>query len=511
MATRPALLLLSLVLVLPLAAQDEEMKPSAVETSLPKPVITEHRIDLNPGSLDYLVETGYMPMRDEEGSLKAKIFFMAYTRKDAGEASQRPITFAFNGGPGSSSVWLHLGALGPKRVLMSDEGELLPPPYQLVDNPDTWLTFTDLVFIDPVMTGYSRPAPGEEKGQFHGVEEDVESVAEFIRVYATTRRRWSSPKFIAGESYGTTRAAGLSGQLQQRHGMYLSGLMLVSSVLNFQTLRFRVGNDLPYLLYLPTYTATAWYHGKLPRDLQRLKVEEAIERARRYALSEYALALLQGSDLSRGKRRETADELAKFTGLSREYILRSDLRVPIMRFVKELLRSEGRSVGRLDSRFKGIDRDSAGESFEYDSSYSAIQGPYTAMLNAYVREDLGYENDIPYEILGGRVQPWNWGSSSRGYTNVAETLRGAMSRNPHLHVFVANGYYDLATPFFATEYTFTHLGGDPALRQRVDMAYYPSGHMMYIHKPSLRQLKLDVERFVERTLAQESPEHVQGN
>ncbi len=463
------------------------------------PVVTQHQIRAGGSTIRYTATAGYMPMKDEDGELKANIFFIAYTRDDVGDVADRPLTFSFNGGPGSSSVWLHLGAIGPRRVLMTDNGDPLPPPYELVDNQQTWLAFSDLVFIDPVLTGYSRPAPGEDKEQFHGVEEDVESVADFIRLYTTKYERWSSPKFLAGESYGTTRAAGLSGHLQERHGMYLNGIVLVSSVLNFQTLRFAVGNDLPYVLFVPTYTATAWYHGQLADDLQA-DLERTLAEAREFALGDYSLALMKGADLSRAERHDIARRLARYTGLTPEYVERSDLRINIRRFVKELLRDEGRTVGRLDSRFKGMDRDDVGENYEFDPSYAAIRGTYTATLNAYVREELEYESDLPYEILSGRVRPWNWGSAGRGYVNVAETLRKAMSQNENLHVLVASGYYDLATPFFATEYTFSHLGGDPSLLTRVTQTYYESGHMMYIHRPSLEKLTAAVREFMHRAL-----------
>ncbi|RMD98322.1 MAG: peptidase S10, partial [Calditrichaeota bacterium] len=403
-----------------------------------------------------------MKMLDEYGKLKARIFFISYEKEGNGSKETRPITFAFNGGPGSSSVWLHMGALGPRRVKMGDAGEALPAPYQLEDNPYTWLAFTDLVFIDPVMTGYSRPAKGEDKKQFHGVKEDVQSVGEFIRLYTTRYNRWLSPKFLAGESYGTTRAAGLSGYLLDRYGMYLSGICLVSSILQFETASFAAGHDLAFALYLPTYTATAWYHKKLPADLQK-DLQETLNRARKWALGEYLLALAQGDQLSARQQEAIAEKLARFTGLSKKYVLESNLRIPIFRFVKELLRDERKTVGRLDSRFKGIDRDAAGERFEYDPSYAAIYGPFTAAINHYLRNELKYENDLVYEILTGRVQPWNWNTNGRqGYVNVAETLRKAMTQNPYLKVFIANGYYDLATPFFATEYTVSHMQLDPS-------------------------------------------------
>jgi carboxypeptidase C (cathepsin A) len=462
--------------------------------------VTTHQVRIGGQNISYTATTGYMRMEDEEGNHKADIFFIAYTRNGVSDMTKRPVTFSFNGGPGSSSVWLHLGALGPKRVEMSDKGEMLQPPFRLVDNEYSWLDETDLVFIDPVMTGYSRPAPGEDPRQFHGYVEDIESVGEFIRLYTTRYQRWASPKFIVGESYGTTRAAGLSDWLQNRHGMYINGLMLVSSIMNFQTARFDPGNNLPYILFLPTYTATAWYHNRLEPDLQQ-NLWKTLNEAETFAVTDYTLALMRGDELSQAERRRIVNQLSRYTGLSTDYIESTDLRIQIQRFTKELLRSEGRTVGRLDSRFKGIDRDNAGERYEYDPSYNgAIYGPYTATLNHYVRTELKYENDLPYEILTGRVRPWNYNNVQNRYLNVAEDLRSAMSRNPYLKVWVASGYYDLATPYFATDYTIRQMGLDPSLRSNINVTYYESGHMMYIHMPSLRQFRQDFVTFMRRSL-----------
>ena len=459
-------------------------------------VVTEHSVTIGGTIVDYEARAGTILLTEEDGTEKADVFFVAYTQRGVEDPASRPVTFCFNGGPGSASVWLHLGAIGPRRVKMTDEGWALPPPYRLVDNDQSWLDVTDLVFIDPVTTGYSRPAEDVDPAEFHGVDEDVEWVAEFIRLYTTRYERWASPKFLAGESYGTTRAAGLADHLQGRHGMYLNGIVLVSAILNFQTARFDVGNDLPYVLYLPTYTATAWYHGQLDEELQA-NLQATLNEVEHWTQMEYARALSLGDKLRGPDRKMVVDQLARYTGLSREYVEQANLRIKIGRFTKELLRDERRTVGRLDSRFKGIDLDAAGERYEYDPSYAAIQGPYTAALNHYVRTELGYENDLPYEILTGRVHPWDYGRRRQNrYLNVAETLRRAMTRNPHLKVYVACGYYDLATPYFAAEYTFDQLGLDPTLRENVTFGYFESGHMMYIRVPSLARLKADVAGFV---------------
>jgi carboxypeptidase C (cathepsin A) len=480
------------------------------ESALPKDNLaeTKHEVTIDGKTIRYTVTCGTIVLKEEreksgdksgefEGEKpRATIFFVAYTRDDVDDKTKRPITFSFNGGPGSSSVWLHLGALGPRRVEMGDAGNVLPPPYRLVPNEHTLLDITDLVFIDPVGTGYSRPVEGEKAKQFHSLKKDIESVGDFIRLYATRYRRWSSPKFLAGESYGTTRAAGLSGYLQERHGMYLNGLILVSSVLDFATLITTPGNDLPFVLYLPTYTATAWYHKRLAPDLQR-NLRKAVDEARKFAQNEYALALLKGDALGAKDRVSVVKKLARLTGLSSEYIERTDLRIYDNRFYKELLRGQAKTVGRLDSRFTGYDRDSAGENIEDDPSYSAIIGPYAGALNDYIRGELNYENDLPYEILSLKVNAnWNFDAENQ-FTNVQDALRKAITSNPTLRVFIANGYYDAATPFFATEYTFNHLGLPPPLRKNVSMAYYEAGHMMYVHLPSLAMLKKDMARFVE--------------
>jgi carboxypeptidase C (cathepsin A) len=457
-----------------------------------KPSVTHHEIQLGGRALRYTATAGYMPMKDENGKLKANIFYVAYVRDGGG--ARRPVTYTFNGGPGSSSVWLHMGLVGPKRVLMADDGQPLPPPYRLVDNEATWLAFTDVVFIDPVTTGYSRPAAGEKPEQFHGVEEDVQWVGDFIRLWTTRNGRWASPKFLAGESYGTTRAAGLSGYLQERHGMYLNGIVLMSTILNFETADFNVGNDLPYVTFFPTYTTTAWYYKKLAPELQA-NFQKTLEESKQFASTEYTLALMKGSRLSEPERQTIAQKMSRLTGLSTKFLEANDLRISLPRFTKELLRDQRRTIGRLDSRFQGIDRDAGGENSAYDPSMAAIRGPFGAMINDYIHTELKYENDLPYELLTGRVRPWNYGSAQNRYVNVAETLRDAMSQNQALKVFVACGYYDFATPFFAAEYTFEHLGIDPSLRKNITLQHYDAGHMMYIHKPSLLKLTSDVAAF----------------
>lgn len=470
-----------------------------------KTSVTSHELVVDGQTLRYTATAGTMVLKEEveedgkvEGEkAKATVFYVAYTLDDVDDPSERPLTFSFNGGPGSSSVWLHLGVLGPRRVEMEGEMGALPrPPFRLIDNEHTLLKHSDLVFIDPVTTGYSRPVPGEKSNEFHDFEKDLQSVGEFIRLYTTRAARWTSPKFLIGESYGTTRAAGLSSHLQERHGMYFNGLMLVSSILNFQTAYFHPGNDMPYILFLPTYTATAYYHERLDDDLQQRPLREVLQEVEEFALNDYTLALMQGAALPADRREAIAQRVARYTGLSPDYVERSDLRVEIFRFTKELRRDEGLTVGRLDSRYTGADRDSVGERFEYDPSYAAIQGPYTATLNDYMRRELQFESDLPYEILTDRVRPWSYKKFQNEYVNVAEPLRKAMNTNPYLQVLVANGFFDLATPYLATEYTFNHLGLPVGRQDDVRMTYYEAGHMMYLHGPSLAQLGEDLGAFV---------------
>ncbi|MGH9380456.1 MAG: S10 family peptidase [Thermoanaerobaculia bacterium] len=506
-ATRWATLLLLLAPVAAPAvsqeeANDQQEKAEKKENGKKKEPqdetsVTKHRVSVGGQEIAYTATAGTLVMKKEDGSPLASIFYIAYTRDGVRDPATRPITFSFNGGPGSSSVWLHLGVLGPRRVDMPDEPQIPRPPYRLVDNAESILDVTDLVFIDPVTTGYSRAVPPEKDDPFHGFEQDIESVGDFIRLHLTRSERWASPKFLIGESYGTTRAAGLSGYLQDRHGIYLNGVMLVSSILNFQTARFEVGNDLPHVLFLPTYTATAWYHRRLPADLQSLPLRQVLDAAEAFASGDYSLALARQAEMPEAEVRAVAQDLARFTGLSLDYVLRSNLRVPASRFFKELQRDAVLTTGRLDSRYTGVDRDAAGERNEFDPSYAAIQGPYTATLNDYVRRTLGFKSDLPYEILTGRVGPWSYEEYQNRYLNVAETLRQAMAKNPWLQVYVANGYYDLATPYYATEYTFDTLQLAPSLADNVTMGYFEAGHMMYIHGPSRRAMKEDLTEFIQ--------------
>jgi len=481
------------------AEEKKEEKPTPKDNL----VETKHSIRIGGKELKYTVTTGTIVLKEEitdkekEAEVekpRAQIFFIAYTKDGLRDKSRRPITFSFNGGPGSSSVWLHMGVLGPRRVMLTDEGELPPPPFKLTDNQYSILEETDLVFIDPMGTGYSRPVEGEKSKEWHGFKKDIESVGDFIRLYVTRYNRWLSPKFLAGESYGTTRAAGLSGYLQDRHGMYLNGLMLISSVLDFTTIDFNFNNEIPYILFLPAYAAAAWYHGKL--DF-KTPLKTLLKEVEEFAMGEYSAALLKGDALAPEERAHIADKLSRYTGISREFIERTNLRIKDQHFFKELLRDRGRTIGRLDSRFTAIDRLGVTEQPEFDPLLTNVMGPYTAAFYDYVRSELKFESDLPYEILSEKVwMNWSYKEFENAYVNVAETLRQAMTRNPYLKVFVANGYYDLGTPYFATEYTFNHLALDESLRGNVRMEYYDAGHMMYIHMPSLKAMKKDLAGFI---------------
>ena len=372
-------------------------------------------------------------------------------------------------------------------------------PYHLIDNPYSLLDVTDLVFIDPVSTGYSKAI--EDAKEFHSLDGDIQSVADFIRVYVTRNERWESPKFLAGESYGTTRAAGLAEELHDTNHLFLDGIILISCVLDFQTIKFASGNDLPYVLFLPSYTAAALYHNKLAPDLQQDK-KKTLEEVEKFAYTTYAFALMQGDRLPEAQRNTVLDKLSRYTGLSKEYLNKVDLRVHILRFAKELLDEERRTVGRFDSRIKGIDYDLCADTVDFDPSFEMVYGVFTATFNNYVRAELNWKRDEEYKILN-RVLTWDYGKSSANqYLNVGEKLRDVMSKNTALQVFVGTGYYDLATPYFATEYTFNHLGLDPSLRGHVHLRNYGGGHMLYLYHPSLVALKADLAQFIKGSLKQ---------
>ncbi|MDF2177897.1 peptidase S10 [Aliiglaciecola sp. CAU 1673] len=488
-----------LVLLLTLPAQAAEKDKEAAPIAEPQVHISEHKVRIQGQNIRYQVEAADTYIKDKDGNPTASIFSTAYTRLDE-KNSERPLIFVFNGGPGSSSVWLHMGLFGPKRVVLPSDAERVgAAPYLLETNGLSILDMADLVFIDPVGTGFSKPL-GEHKGkEFWGVKEDGESLAEFIRVYIATHNRWNSPKYLAGESYGTTRAGVLVKELQEGWGSIdLNGIMLISSILDFQTGDFTDGNDLPYVTFLPTYAATAWYHNALPNKGQWSDLPSFIRDVRDFALGEYATVLLKGALATDAERQAVIEKLHQFTGLKTKYLEQTDLRINEFRFMKELLRDQGKVVGRLDSRYLGEDASIVTERFEADPSSYAIDGAYTAAINHYFASELGVKREASYHILSGEVfSNWNWlyGSSARsqGFLNVTPFVAKGMRQNKDLRVFVANGYYDLATPFFATEHSMNHHGIDLS---RVTMKYYEAGHMMYIHQPSFEALVKDIRDFL---------------
>lgn len=442
--------------------------------------------------IDYTTHTGYLDLKNDTGKLVAKIFF-TYYKKDSDTQNKRPICFTFNGGPGSSSVWLHMGGLAPKRVLLQDDGTATAPPYKIVDNEYSWLDKTDLVFIDPVATGYSRAAPGENPKQFHGFVEDVQSIASFIRHFLSRYERWGSPKYLAGESYGTTRAAGLSKYLQDSYRIYFNGILLISPVLNFGTNDYYIGNDLPRALYIPSYTAAAWYHKKLAPALQA-DLQKTLRESEQFALGEYAAALIKGGWMNDAEKNNIAEKMSYYTGLSKAYCLAANLRVEENRFYKELRRADGLTIGRLDARFTGRDFDDVGEGVSYDPSFSNIDGPFTSSMNAYFEKDLNFKDDKAYNIFGS-VSPWNYSNVQNQFLNVAENLRDAMTKNPALKVYVGSGYYDFATPYFTAQYDIEHMFLRPEVRKNIKQYFYNAGHMYYINKPDMIQFKKDIDAF----------------
>lgn len=466
------------------------------------PVATTQQVTVNGQTIDYKATAGTIALKDDAGKSRAKMFFVAYekTADENSDRADRPITFVFNGGPGAAAIWLHMGCVGPKVVVLPDDGAPPSPPYKLQDNPYTWLDTTDLVLIDPVGTGYSRPEGDPQRARdFYGVRGDIDGVSDFIRIYLTKYQRWLSPKFLCGESYGTTRAAGLSEQLHERYGIDLNGIFLLSTVLNFQTLDFGPGNDTPYPLYLPSYAAIAHYHKKLPADLQA-DFKKTIALAEAWALGEYTTALVKGNSLSDDDRDKVAQQLARFTGLPLDYVKRSNLRINPNRFEKELLADQQRIIGRMDGRFSGHNADPLNDTPEYDPTLTGYVGPFSSTFNDYVRRVLKYENENNYEFLSPRVGPWDFGPGGNGYLNVSTTLRRAMTKLPTMKVMIASGYYDLATPFAAADFTVNQMPLDKQLRQNIVQKYYEGGHMFYLNRAAHEALQKDVVEFYDAAL-----------
>ena len=461
------------------------------------PVVTHHQIAVNGKTLNYTATTGRLPIKRGDGKIEAEMFFVAYTL-DGQDAGKRPLTFAFNGGPGSASVWLHMGALGPKRVVLEPNGFMPAAPYRMEDNPATLLDRSDIVMVDAMATGYSRAASAELTKKFLGVRGDVQAFGEFVRLYISRYERWTSPLFLLGESYGTTRAAGLAGYLAD-HGISFNGVTLLSMAVDFQTLEWNKSNDLPYVLLLPTYTMIAGYHHKLPADLSQ-DMAKTREEVVHWASNDYLLALGKGDAMTPEERRKVVDQLARYTGLRPDVVESHDLRIDVPTFTHELLLDQKLIVGRLDGRFTSPDPD---EGRDFDPTSAAILPPYTSVFYNYLRNDLGYKVDMPYRVFAydeSGFQKWEWGNAVEGFPSTAGGLRSAMIKNPYLKVLVMEGHYDLATPFAAANWTMDHLNLDAKYRQSISYATYEAGHMVYVDRAEHTKMKKDLVDFMEKCL-----------
>jgi carboxypeptidase C (cathepsin A) len=467
-------------------------KADAPAESPAAPVTRDGSVTLGGVKVDYEVTTAKLVLEKDDGSPRASIFHVSYLRKNVGDVTKRPVMFAFNGGPGSSAVWLHLGVLGPKRVELPGDGTSAPvPPARLVTNEHSILDVADLVFVDPVSTGYSRIEKDGKPEEFHGVEGDIDSLADFIRRWVTEHQRWSSPKFLLGESYGGIRVAGLADELQSNYGMSLNGVVLLSSLLDFRTLSPSQGNDLAYQVFLPVYTAVAHFHGKLKGDRDAL-----VKEARDFANGDYALALHAGLTLAPEKRKAAAERLAALTSLPADLFLAANLRVDPTRFRGELLRAEGKVLGRFDARVAWPTTDPSSPWPDYDPSFSLALGAYSTTMLAYLGDELGWKEDSPYEILTGKVQPWKMGNGN-GFVNTAGKLATAMRDNPHLRLLVMGGHADLATPPDGIDYSVAHLFDLPeAARRNIVRTQYEAGHMFYLNPPDLAKTRKDLLDFI---------------
>ncbi len=463
------------------------------------PVVTKHSINLDGKPLNYTATVAQMPLKDASGKTEAHIFYMAYTLDGVVDPAKRPVTFCFNGGPGSASLWVHIGGMGPRSPKLLPNGSMPPPPYQLKDNPNTWLDKTDLVFIDPVGTGYSRAENLEVARRMNGVTGDIQSVGEFMRMYLTRNNRQVSPLFIAGESYGTFRAAGLAGYLIDK-GMAFNGIVLIGTTLNLETIWSR-SDDLVYQLEFPTYAADAWYHKKVAADLQKKDLKTFLKEAETFAMTDYAVALAKGDELTVGERKTIIDKLVRFSGLDAKYLDETNLRWDVAHFTRQLLRDRRETIGRYDGRLTGPSALNTGQTSEYDPSSSLITPPFATMFSNYVRNELGYKTDLYYYTTGG-IQPWDY-AVQNGFGDTTSALRSAMAKNPYMKVLVAAAYYDLATPYYAAEYTFNHMGLGPQMHKNISWAFYQSGHMLYIDSDSHAKLKKDITDFYLSALPKE--------
>lgn len=466
--------------------------------------VTQHRLSTGGRFIEYTATAGLLIVRDDEDKPVANLSYVAYTRRDEKDLSTRPILFAFNGGPGSSSLWLHMGALGPKRVVVSDPDPTPAAPFRTVDNEFGVLDKSDLVMIDPVGTGLSRAVCGHKDEEFWGVDADVDSISRFIAQYVSDNNRWSSPKYLLGESYGTTRAAAIVDYLRTHRSLTFNGLVLVSVATDIEALFAEIpGNDRPYALYLPGYAAVAWYHHVLPEPPPSL--EPFLQAVRRYAAGPFTAALLQGDSLSDEERTAVAEQMHHYTGLSVDYLKAANLRVSESAFTHELLRSERKTIGRLDGRYVGPTMDPLQKYAEYDPLSEAISAAYTAAFLDYYHGELKFGQDVTYRDPSfGVEEKWKWshrpgGTGGQPIVNTGVDLARTLVQDSNLRVLVLSGYYDLATPFSAMEYEMRHLGVPPEVSSHIQIQYYEAGHMMYVHLPSLRKMKRDLDAFIDAT------------
>jgi carboxypeptidase C (cathepsin A) len=479
------------------ATASDKDKEEKYDVSEVPPVVTHHQLALDGKTLNYTATTGRLPIKRGDGKIEAEMFFVAYTL-DGQEVGKRPLTFCFNGGPGSATVWLHMGAVGPKRVVLQSNGFMPAAPYRIEDNPSTLLDRSDLVMVDAMGTGFSRAATADLQKKFLGVKGDIDAFGEFIRLYLSRYERWSSPLFLLGESYGTTRAAGIAGYLADR-GIAFNGVTLLSMAVDLQTLEWNGSNDLPYFLLVPTFNMIAAYHHKLAADLSQ-DLSKTREEVVRWSLNDYALALAKGDAMSPEERRKIVEQLARYTGLRPEVVEAQNLRIDVPTFTHELLLDQKLWVGRLDGRFSSPD---PGRQRFYDPTSAAILPPYTSAFNNYLRTELGYRSDMPYKVFAyedGGFQKWDWGNAVEGFPSTAGGLRAAMIKNPFMKILVMEGYYDLATPFAAANWTMDHLNLDGKYRQNVSYATYGSGHMVYIDRAEHAKMKKDLVEFMGKCL-----------
>ena len=458
-------------------------------------MVTHHSIEVDGKTIHYTATVAQMPLKNPSGETEAHIFYMAYTL-DGADPAKRPLTFSFNGGPGSASMWVHMGGFGPRSPRLMPDGSMPPPPYRWKDNQDTWLDKTDLVFIDPVGTGYSRAKTVAVARRMNGVAGDIQSVGEFIRLYLVHNNRELSPLFIAGESYGTFRTAGLAGYLVN-HGIAFNGIVLIGTTLNLETIWSR-SDDLVYELELPTYAADAWYHKKVAADLQHKDLKSFLKEAEAFSMGEYSTALNKGDELPTAERKTVIDKLVRYTGLDARYIDDSNLRWDVQHFTRQLMHNEHETIGRYDGRLMGPSALNTGETSEFDPSSTLITPPFTAVFTEYIRNELGYKTDMFYYPTGG-IQPWDYGVQN-GFGDTTAMLRDAMTKNPYMKVMIAAAYFDLATPYYAVEYTFNHMGLNPQMHKNITWDFYQAGHMLYIDNDSHSKLKHDFDAFLESAL-----------